>query len=96
MYPKIPVIINKDYLVTLEPHANVLWVHCDVYKLSLSSMKNMKSAWEQFTSQLDSDLYVLYNSATNVPSKRYIEAFGFKYLKDVPNKEPYQIWKRGK
>ncbi len=96
LYPKIPVITDSDYKVTLEPHAGVLWVHCDVSGLSLSSFKRMKEDWKAFTQEQGSDLYVLYDTRVNIPSKHYIKAFGFEYFKDLPHKEHYQIWKRGK
>ena len=96
VYPKIPVIINKDYKVEIEPHAGVLWIHCDVKRLTPTSYKSMKETWKEFTDTIDSDLYVLYNPDTNIPSKHYIKSFGFRYFKSLENKTPYQIWKRSK
>lgn len=100
MYPHIPVIIVDYATVKLEPHAGLLWVHCDVTKLSPSIFKDMDKQWNKFTAALNQDLYVLYDPDLNVPSKRYIEHFGFSFLKNIQSKrdinKTYQIWKRNK
>lgn len=95
-YPKIPVIVNTDYKVDIEPYAGVLWVHNDFYKFTITSLKQFCKDWEDFCNTIRSDLYVLHNAETDKPSKRYIEKFGFKYLKSLDNKKPYEIWKRSK
>lgn len=95
-YPKIPVIVTDSYQVEIEPYAGVLWVHNDFYKFTPNSLKHLFKDWEAFCTKTQSDFYVLYNSETDKPSKRYIEKFGFKYLKSLDNKKPYEIWKRSK
>jgi hypothetical protein len=94
-YPKIPVIINKDYKVELEPHAGVYWLHCDVFKFTPTAYRNMEQSWKEYTEYLTTDVYALHDSSTNKPSKHFMEKFGFKYLKNLDNK-PYEIWKWSK
>lgn len=100
MYPHIPVILVDYATVKLEPHAGVLWVHCEVDKLTPSTFKDMDKQWDKFTKALNQDLYVLYDPEINVPSKRYIEHFGFSCVKTVQSKQDmkktYQVWKRNK
>ena len=96
-YPLIPVIVVPYAVVKVEPHAGVLWVHCEVSKFSKSIFKDMDVQWRIFTEHLQQDLYVLYNPSVNTPSKKFIEHFGFRYLKTIEHEnKTYQIWKKDK
>ena len=92
---KVPVITRDEYQVTLEPHAGVLWVHCDVKSFSLSTIKDMDKSWDSLLDLLRADLYVLYNPKTQIPSKSFISRYGFKKLKDIVDKQGNlkEIWK---
>lgn len=95
---KVPVINRKEYQVTLETHANVVWVHCDVSKFSLKVLKNMDKAWKELMDLLRIDLYVLRDSESNTPSMSFISRYGFYKIRDITDKygNPKEIWKRDK
>lgn len=95
---KVPVITRDEYQVTLEPHAGVLWVHCDVKSFSLSTIKDMDKTWTSLLDLLRSDLFVLHDPQTSIPSISFISRYGFKKLKDIVDKQGNikEIWKRDK
>jgi hypothetical protein len=97
-YPHIPVIVAKNITVSIEPHANVLWVHCKIGKWTAQTMRSGEKAWNAFVATLGHDLYVLRDPERNVPSKAFIGRFGFAKHRDIVGKDgrQYQVWKRGK
>lgn len=95
---KVPVINRKEYQVTLEIHANVIWAHCDVFSFTPAVLKDMNKTWKSLMDLLCSDLYVLRDPTTQTPSKSFISKHGFYKLKDITDKQgkPKEIWKRDK
>ena len=96
MYPKIPIIRNKDYTVELEPHAGALWTHCTVLSFSKSIFKSLVKDCEDYLSTFKQDLYVLRDPIKDTPKAHFIKAFGFTFNRLIQDKNniPYEIWKR--
>lgn len=94
----IPVINREDYTVSVEKHANALWIHCDVRRFTKDTLKDMNKTWPMFIDLIGTDLYVLRDNAINVPSKNFISKYGFFKLKDILDKQGNhkEIWKRNK
>lgn len=96
-YPKIPVIITEDYIVELEPHAGVLWLHCTVFRFTPTVYRNMWKSWKEYTNNISFDVYALHTCSTDTPSKNFMKKFGFSYLRKFKDKEqPYEIWRWSK
>lgn len=94
----IPVINREDYTVSVEKHANALWIHCDVRRFTKDTLKDMNKTWPMFINLIDSDLYVLRSSSNQVPSINFISKYGFFKFKDILDKQGNhkEIWKRNK
>lgn len=95
---RIPIINRKEYIVLVEAHAGVLWIHCDVFNFNKKILKDMDKTWSDLMHLLSSDLYVLRDTATQKPSIPFISRYGFKHLKDIKDNQGQskEIWKRDK
>ena len=94
----LPVINRENYTVSIEQHADALWVHCNVTKFDKDTLKDMNITWPMFINLIGTDLYVLRDDTLNTPTKNFISKYGFFKFKDILDKQGNhkEIWKRNK
>ena len=87
---RIPVIQTSEYRVLLQSlrinDAQYTFVHCDVLKLTASSLRDLRMDWNTFVDLHNAPLLAL-SELGDEKHQHFLELFDFKYLQDLTGED---------
>jgi hypothetical protein len=73
---KLPVIQDKDFIIYLEYHKDLFWLHTDVFKWSSEVKKNFLLKLDQLQQAMNTELFGLVD---NDKLEKFGKAIGFEF-----------------
>lgn len=88
---KVPVVRRENFRMRLEEHMWGTFFHCDVYKWTPSTAKELMAAWESLTFLHGGPIYV-YHDCSNHLLAKFAKKLGFKLHMKWSQTHDILIW----